>query len=90
MTEATYYATYKEASQAILEGKALLKTLRKEGEKAAERAKRETNGTIQEKFAAIHAAWKPFQEKIAQVEAEITQSRQIADENFDAWRGLNQ
>ena len=90
MNEVTYYQTYREASQAVLDGKAMLKVLRQEGEQAAERAKRETVGTLQEKLTAIRAAWKPFNEQIAQVEAEIAKNYEIADYNFDAWRGLNQ
>lgn len=89
MNEVTFYQTYREASQAVLDGKEMLKVLRKEGEQAAERAKRETIGTVNEKLAAIRTAWKPFNEQIAQVEAEIARNYEIADYNFDAWKGLN-
>ena len=83
-----YYQTYREAQQAVFDGKAMLKVLRHEGEQAAERAKRETVGILEEKLAAIRAAWVPFKEQIAQVEAEIEKNYAIADENFDAWKGL--
>lgn len=87
--EVTYYETYREAQQAVLDGKEILKALRKEGEQAAIRARRETVGTMDEKLIAIRAAWTPFNEKIAQVEAEIAKNYEIADYNFDAYRGLN-
>lgn len=82
------YHTYRNVDQAVLEGKAMLKVLRQEGERAGERAKYGTVGTLQEKLAAIRAAWAPFLEKIAQVEADIAKNRAIADENFDIWKGL--
>ena len=87
---AVAYQTYREASQAVIDGKAMLKVLRQEGGQAAERAKHETIGTMEEKLTAIRAAWAPFNEKIAQAEAEIEKNYAIADENFDAWKGLNQ
>ena len=89
-TSEVAYQTYREASQAVLDGKAMLKVLRQEGERAAERAKRETVGTLEEKLTAIRAAWAPFNEQIAQIEAEIEKNYARADENFDAWKGLNQ
>jgi hypothetical protein len=90
MNEVTYYQTYTEASQAVLDGKEMLKALRKEGEQAAMRARRETVGTFDAKLSAVRAAWVPFNEQIAQVEAEIAKNYEIADHNFDAYRGLNQ
>lgn len=88
-TNEAAYQTYMNAQQSILEGKELIKSLRQEGEQAAERAKRETVGTLQEKLTAIRAAWAPFNEQIALVEAEIKKDYVIADENFDAWKGLS-
>jgi hypothetical protein len=81
-----HYEAYRKAEQAVIDGKARLKALWKEGERAAECAKYETIGTLDEKLAAIRAAWAPFREKIAQEEAEITKNYAIADEHFDAWR----
>jgi hypothetical protein len=87
-TNTTAHQTYKQAEQAVLEVKAQRQELQKEGERAAERAKRETVGTLKEKLAAIRAAWAPFNEKIAELDAAIEKNYKIADENFDVWKGL--
>jgi hypothetical protein len=82
------YCTYRDAQQKVLDGKALVKVLRAEWEKAGEQAKYGTRGTLQEKLEAIRIAIAPYREQIAQVEAEIKENYAIADLNFDIWKGL--
>jgi hypothetical protein len=90
MTRAEHYNAYYEATQAIIDAREKLKTLRAQGEQAATIARDTTVGTLQEKRAAIRAAWVPFLRCIAEVEQSTLDNRESADRHFDAWRGLNQ
>jgi len=88
-TNEVAYQTYIEATNAVLAGKELVKVLYQEAQEAGQRARRETTGSFQEKLAAVREAVQPFRDRIAQVEAEIAQNYKVADENFDAWKGLS-
>lgn len=48
--------------------KAKIKTLRKQGERAAYKARHEAIGMLQDSILAIRAAWVPFDEQIAALE----------------------
>jgi hypothetical protein len=88
MTEQEQYQAYRVASQAILDAKATIKILYKEAKNAGQKARSETQGTFQEKLTAVKNAVQPFHTKIAELESEITRLYEIADFNFDAYRGL--
>lgn len=79
-----YYEAYRAAAQAVLDAKEAIKVARKDGEKAAESARRETQGTVQEKLEAIRVAWQPYNERIAALQEEVARQQAIADTNFDA------
>jgi hypothetical protein len=92
--EERHYDAYKAAERAILESKEILKLLRKQGEAAALLAKEAHpicglssselwKRTIRERSDAMRAAWRPFHEEIARVEAKIESLRSTANQEFD-------
>jgi hypothetical protein len=96
-TNEVAYLTYEEAVHAALDGKERVKTLRKEWEKAGERAKERAQAETRDMdwlerspivLAAIRKAIAPYREEIARVEEEIKKNYAIADENYDIWQGL--
>jgi hypothetical protein len=87
-TNEAAYLTYRQATQAVLDGKARIKELRHEWERTADRLRREIPGHGPEKRALAHAAVVPFQQQIEKIEEEIKENYRIADENFDIWKGL--
>ena len=82
------YNDYMQATHNIIEAKATIKALYEEAKNAGQKARVETVGTFQEKLAAIKNATFPFLQKIAELEQEITAQYEIADHNFDVWKGL--
>ena len=85
MTREEAYKEYWSVSQTLLHEKEVLKSLRQRGEREASQVKESTSGTLNEKIAAIRAAWEPFNVAIAQAEANIKASQARADELFAIW-----
>lgn len=82
------YEAYRQATQNIFDAKATIKALYEEAKNAGQKARVETVGTFQERLAAVKNATFPFLQKVAELEQEITAQYEIADSNFDAWKGL--
>jgi peptidoglycan hydrolase CwlO-like protein len=87
-TNEAAYHSYQRHDQTVRDLKERRKELWRECERTGEQMRKNKVGPLQERLTALRAVMAPLKEQLAQIETAIEENHQIANEQFDIWKGL--